>query len=541
METRTVYDYLVIGAGPAGLQLGYFLEKYGHNYLILERHIAPAAFFRNYPRNRKLISFNKTASLYHDPEIKLRWDWNSLLSDHEFLFENYSQRLYPHADDMVRYLSDFASRYALKIHYGVKVTRIARTESELFCVQDEAGCAYHCRCLIVATGLSQPYIPPIPGIEQVEAYETVNMDAESFRNQRVLILGKGNSGFEIADNLLETAALIHLASPDPIKFAWNTRHPGNLRGDYVRILDAYQLKLLHGMLDCTISQIQREHGKYVVRVHYVHADSEVEEIIYDRVIRCTGFRFDPTIFDPSCTPQLTINARFPAQTPLWESTNVPHLFFAGTLMQVRDFRKSSSAFVDGFRYNIRTLYHYLAHRYHRQTQPHRTLPLTVEALAQAVQTRVCSTSALWAQFGYLCDLMVVDETRQQVQHFFELPVDHICASPWSQHHHYYMLTFEWGPWEGDVFAIARQPHAQTAYTNAFLHPILRRYTGDTLVAEHHILEDLFGMYAAAGSPGIYKSRSGRSVQQYHAEEHEQPLRQFFTRQLSISGRTPLTV
>jgi cation diffusion facilitator CzcD-associated flavoprotein CzcO len=81
MEAHTVYDYLVIGAGPAGLQLGYFLEKYGHQYVILERHVAPAAFFRHYPRNRKLISFNKTASLYHDAELKLRWDWNSLLRD----------------------------------------------------------------------------------------------------------------------------------------------------------------------------------------------------------------------------------------------------------------------------------------------------------------------------------------------------------------------------------------------------------------------------------------------------------------------------
>jgi thioredoxin reductase len=535
MEAHTVYDYLVIGAGPAGLQLGYFLEKYGHQYVILERHVAPAAFFRHYPRNRKLISFNKTASLYHDAELKLRWDWNSLLNDYEFLFEQYSQRLYPHADEMVHYLSDFARHYALNIHYGIHITRIARTEPEHFALQDEAGRTYHCRCLIVATGLSRPYIPPIPGIEQVEAYETVTMDGESFRNQRVLILGKGNSGFEIADNILETAALIHLASPDSITMAWNTRHPGHLRGDYVRILDAYQLKLLHGMLDCTISQIQRENGKYVVQVQYVHADNEVEEIIYDRVIRYTGFRFDPTIFDPSCQPQLTINQRFPAQTPLWESTNVPNLFFAGTLMQVRDFRKASSAFVDGFRYNIRTLYHYLAHRYHRKTPPHQTLPLTVEALAQAVQQRVCRTSALWAQFGYLCDLMVVDDTRAQAQHFFEWPVDHICASPWSQETHYYLLTFEWGPWEGDIFAIDRHPHAETAHTNAFLHPIVRRYNGGTLVAEHHILEDLFGMYAAAGSPGIYKSRSGRIVQQYHAEEHDQPLRQFFARQLSELG------
>ena len=114
--------------------------------------------------------------------------------------------------------------------------------------------------------------------------------------------------------------------------------------------------------------------------------------------------------------------------------------------------------------------------------------------------------------GYLCDLLVVDEAGEPVQHFFELPVDSIGVSPWSQHPHYYTLTFEWGAWEGDVFAIERHPHAATASTNAFLHPIVRRYDRGTLVAEHHILEDLFGMYAAAGSPSIYKSRPGRSVE-----------------------------
>ena len=31
------WEYIVIGAGPAGLQMGYFLEKAGRNYVILER------------------------------------------------------------------------------------------------------------------------------------------------------------------------------------------------------------------------------------------------------------------------------------------------------------------------------------------------------------------------------------------------------------------------------------------------------------------------------------------------------------------------
>src|SRR5215204_6280386 len=74
-------DYLVIGAGPAGLQLGYFLERAGRDYLILEAGTTPGTFFRTFPRHRKLISINKPHTGEADPERNLRMDWNSLLSD----------------------------------------------------------------------------------------------------------------------------------------------------------------------------------------------------------------------------------------------------------------------------------------------------------------------------------------------------------------------------------------------------------------------------------------------------------------------------
>ena len=54
------------------------------------------------------------------------------------------------------------------------------------------------------------------GIELAESYVDVSVDPEAFANQRVLILGKGNSAFETADNLISTTALLHVASPNPL-------------------------------------------------------------------------------------------------------------------------------------------------------------------------------------------------------------------------------------------------------------------------------------------------------------------------------------
>ena len=51
------------------------------------------------------------------------------------------------------------------------------------------------------------------------------------------------------------------------------------------------------MLNAHIDRIERRDGRFVVTVSYIHATGEVEDLVYDRVILCTGFRFDDTIFD----------------------------------------------------------------------------------------------------------------------------------------------------------------------------------------------------------------------------------------------------
>lgn len=75
------HPVIVIGAGAAGLQMAYFLERAGQPCVVLEGGDEAAGFWRRYPRNRQLISFNRVHSIYTDPELLLRWDWNSLLTD----------------------------------------------------------------------------------------------------------------------------------------------------------------------------------------------------------------------------------------------------------------------------------------------------------------------------------------------------------------------------------------------------------------------------------------------------------------------------
>ena len=146
-----VYDFCIIGAGPGGLQAAYFMQRLDMNYVVLESGPAPGTFFTRYPRHRQLLSVNKVhiggeASIggrnkeaaldYH-----LRFDWNSLLTSTgiaeldaplldapSFTFRNYSEAYYPHADDLVRYLDDFAKRHELNVMYNTRVTAVYERE-----------------------------------------------------------------------------------------------------------------------------------------------------------------------------------------------------------------------------------------------------------------------------------------------------------------------------------------------------------------------------------------------------------------------------
>src|SRR5262245_53420749 len=114
-------EYLIVGAGPAGLQLGHHLQRAGRDYAILEAGPVPGGFFRTFPRHRQLISINKPHTGSDDPEFNLRTDWNSLLSDDpELLFTRYTERYFPDADDMVCYLEDYAATLQLNIKYDIR-------------------------------------------------------------------------------------------------------------------------------------------------------------------------------------------------------------------------------------------------------------------------------------------------------------------------------------------------------------------------------------------------------------------------------------
>jgi thioredoxin reductase len=482
-------DYLIIGAGPAGLQLASLLGRDGRDYLVLEAGESAGTFFRTFPRHRQLISINKIWTGSDDPEFNLRSDWNSLLTDDPgLLFKRYSARYFPAADDLVRYLGDFAA--GLNVRYEARVRRVAFADGAFEVTADRS---YRARRVIVATGVSRMHIPDIPGAELAERYDTVSTDPQDFVNQRVLIIGKGNSAFETADALVETAAVIHVAGPHAVRLAWQTHFVGHLRAVNNNFLDTYQLKSQNAVLDGTVERIvRRDGGGFRVDFRYARTVEAIRVIEYDRIILCTGFAFDASPFDLSARPRLAIDDRFPVQSAAFESVNVPGLYFAGTLTQQRDFKKSTNGFIHGFRYSARALKRILDARHHDRPWPATALEATPEAITDAIIARIMRTSALWQQFAVLADVVLLGDGG--ARYLEELPVAYFR----EQHRTGTALavTLEYGPGhdEVDPFDITvpriAENDAAAAQDATYLHPVVRAYRDGELVATHHLAENL---------------------------------------------------
>ncbi|WP_371649690.1 NAD(P)-binding domain-containing protein [Streptomyces mirabilis] len=483
-------DYLVVGAGPAGLQVAQLLEAGGHAYEVVEESSRPGSFFATYPRHRQMISVNKRYTGSNDPEFNLRSDWNSLLSDRpELRFGLYTERYFPFADDMVRYLGDFAEAHGLRVRFNRRITRIARTGSG-FEAWDSSGDTYRARRVVIATGVSRTNVPDIPGVEAAEQYATVSVDPKDFVDQRVLIIGKANSALETADNLLETAAVVHVAGPNPLHLAWQSHFVGHLRAVNSNFIDTAQLKIQNAIVDARVLGIEKEvEGGYRVRFKFTRATMEHR---YDRVIVCTGFRFDTSVFEAGCRPRLAVNDRFPELTKAYESTNVPGLYFAGTLTQQIDFKKGTNGFIHGFRYGARALCRILEQRYHGGTWPHDELSAEPGELTAALIERINRSSGLFQQFGVLADLLVVPR-EGPVRHYEEVPVGHLHDSAFGEAENTFSVSLEYGPDHELMDPFKPGLSASVlgdGHIDSFLHPVIRHYRHGKLAETLHLPDDL---------------------------------------------------
>jgi len=126
---------------------------------------------------------------------------------------------WPARDRVIEYLLGYAQRHGLDVRTGTEVSAIERADGA-WAVETSAG-PYEAERVVVATGYSNvPYLPDWPGEFAGEIVHSADYrNPAPYHGRRVLVVGAGNSGAEIAVDLVEGGAadvLLSVRTPPTI-------------------------------------------------------------------------------------------------------------------------------------------------------------------------------------------------------------------------------------------------------------------------------------------------------------------------------------
>nr|WP_037112322.1 NAD(P)/FAD-dependent oxidoreductase [Rhizobium sp. 2MFCol3.1] len=183
MERSNPEKAVIIGAGLSGLSVAYQLVRRGISPLLLDQGVSVGDTWRS---RHPQLSLNTHRSVSHMPG---------------FTYPDKTPA-FPRRDDVVRHLGDFARKHEFRVRNGVEVVSVA--QDGVFSVQTMEETVF-ARNVIVATGRDRrPVEPAIDGFDTFSGQKNHSSafgDATAYAGKRVLVIGGGNSGFDIVNHL----------------------------------------------------------------------------------------------------------------------------------------------------------------------------------------------------------------------------------------------------------------------------------------------------------------------------------------------------
>jgi putative flavoprotein involved in K+ transport len=322
-RSQSDVEVAVVGAGQAGLAIGYHLERLGRRFVILERagEIAPA--WRERWDSLTLFTPRRYSGL---PGMPFPGDPDG----------------YPTRDEVIAYLVRYADHFELPIELDSEVKRLEHDDGRFRLEVD--GRTFTARQVVVATGPFQaPYVPKVAEKLADDVFQT---HAVGYRRPdgvppgTVLVVGGGNTGYQIAQELSATHEVVlsvgSRQKPLPQRllgrdlFWWLTK---------TRILDTNvesrlgrKLSTRDTLIGSSPRALERRYG-VTLEPRLVDADGrrarfeDGGELEVDGVIWATGYRPDHSWI---ALPILDEDGRLGHRRGV---TDVPGLYFLGLTWQ----------------------------------------------------------------------------------------------------------------------------------------------------------------------------------------------------------------
>ena len=341
------YDVAVVGAGQAGLAIGHALAEQKKRFVILEAADSVGSAWRDRWDSLVLFTPRRYDAL---PGLAFPGDADG----------------HPTRDEVASYLERYAEQFELPIELSTPVRSLSK-DADGF-VLDADGRAIRADAVVVATGPFQaPIVPAFAGSLAAEVFQTHSVGYRrpaDLPEGRVLVVGGGNTGFQIAKELAGSRE-VHLAigsrqTPLPQRllgrdlFWWLTK-----LGLLSKTVDSRVGRRARGR-DTLIGSSRRDlkrHG-VAVRPRAVGADGRIvrfadgSELEVDAVIWATGYRPDHSWIDlpihgarrsPASSPRRQRRSRASTSSASPGSTRAAPRCSASSPTTPRSSRASSTA------------------------------------------------------------------------------------------------------------------------------------------------------------------------------------------------------
>jgi putative flavoprotein involved in K+ transport len=320
---EATYDVVVIGAGQAGLAMGYYLRQRGRSFVILEAADSIGSAWHDRWESLRLFTPRSYSGL---PGLPFPGDPDG----------------YPDRDEVIAYLERYAETFELPVELNSPVRRLTRESGQFVLEVDRRRIT--AEQIVVATGpFQKPFIPELASRLEPHVFQphsTGYRKPSDVPQGTVLVVGGGNTGFQIAEELSSTLRVVLAVgsrqTPLPQRllgrdlFWWLTKT--RLFNTTVESQLGRKLRARETLIGSSPRKLRRRYG-VELKPRVVDAEGRTvrfedgSELEVDAVIWATGYRPEYSWID---LPVFDREGRLRHRRGV---TGVPGLYFLGLTWQ----------------------------------------------------------------------------------------------------------------------------------------------------------------------------------------------------------------